>query len=143
MMKHLFYLTMGVTLMSQPVKADKVQIEINNIDTGRSGLLRVMLFAEDGFPKNHQKAIFTQSIGSDKSTVSVLFFDIPDSFAIKVLHDENEDGKVSKNWTGILPKEGLAFSNGARIRFGPPSFKSARIERKNMTVPVSINMIYP
>ncbi len=67
-MKHFLSAILGVILMNQQVKSEPIQVEINNIDTSRLGLLRVMLFAEDGFPKKHDKALAIQSIRANATT---------------------------------------------------------------------------
>lgn len=46
-------------------------------------------------------------------------------YAIALFHDENGNGKLDKKIFG-LPREPYAFSNGARIRFGPPKWEKAR-----------------
>lgn len=43
------------------------------------------------------------------------------TYAIKVYHDENLNGKLDKNMMG-MPKEQYGFSNDARGSFGPPDF---------------------
>jgi uncharacterized protein (DUF2141 family) len=45
-------------------------------------------------------------------------------YAIAVLHDMNNDGKLDKNVLGI-PTEGYGFSNNAMDKYGPPSFLQA------------------
>jgi len=50
--------------------------------------------------------------------------DIPDGrFALLVFHDENDNGRLDKNFIGI-PKEPLGFSNRYKPK-GPPSFNRA------------------
>jgi uncharacterized protein (DUF2141 family) len=51
----------------------------------------------------------------------------PGDYAVVALHDEDDDGTLDRSRLG-LPTEGVAFSSGARIRFGPPSFDEARFE---------------
>jgi len=85
----------------------------------------------------------TKKLTVGKSTLVVNFDDVPEVFAIKVHHDEDGTGQVSKNWTGIIPSEGLGFSNNARVRFGPPNFKQAKLELKLDLEPVKVNIIYP
>ena len=46
------------------------------------------------------------------------------TYAAQAFQDENDNKKIDRNFLGI-PKEGLGFSNDARIRFGPPSFADA------------------
>ncbi len=48
----------------------------------------------------------------------------PGVYAAQAYQDENDNGKVDRNFFGI-PKEGIGFSNGAKMRFGPPSFADA------------------
>lgn len=47
------------------------------------------------------------------------------TYAISVVHDTNENGKMDSNAVGI-PKEGFGFSNNARGIFGPPSFEETK-----------------
>jgi uncharacterized protein (DUF2141 family) len=49
----------------------------------------------------------------------------PGDYGISAMHDENDNRKLDKSFIG-LPTEGVAFSNNARIRFGPPRFEQVR-----------------
>lgn len=49
----------------------------------------------------------------------------PGAYAIKAFQDLDGDGELDRNAFGI-PSEPVAFSNGAKIRFGPPSWEAAR-----------------
>ncbi len=46
-------------------------------------------------------------------------------YAIAVYHDKNKNGKLDTNLLGI-PKEDYGFSNNARGRFGPASWKDSK-----------------
>lgn len=52
----------------------------------------------------------------------------PGEYALLVYFDENDNGRIDKNFIGI-PNEPLAFSNRYRPK-GPPSFKSAAFQLK-------------
>ena len=119
-----------------------LQLYIHDIDTSRGGKMSVYVFLKDGFPIQHNKSIkqYHFDINETSHLVSI---DVPEGeFAIKLHHDEDRSGNVTKNWTGIFPAEGLAFSSGAKLRFGPPSFTQAK-----MHFPIEgethIHMIYP
>lgn len=78
-------------------------------------------------------------ITKDSSTIT--FTNLPKGkYAINILHDENENGKVNKGF--MLPKEGIGFSNyesiGMRNR---PKFSKASFELNETTVK-SIKVIY-
>lgn len=137
---------LGGISMNASALENSVEIRIKGIDTNRPGQILVMLFQEDGFPKQHEKALEIRPYPATDAERSVVFENVPEHFAIKVLHDEDEDGKVTKNWTGILPKEGLGFSKGARITFKAPSFASARLtvaEVAESEAPHDITIRYP
>ncbi len=126
-----------------PLQAKDLTIRIVGIDTKRPGDIMVMLYGKDGYPKDHGKAVATQNKKASAKELDFKFKVSLNEFAVKVLHDETMDGKVAKNWTGILPAEGLGFSNGARIRFGPPSFKRSKLDSSKVGNGITIKMVYP
>ena len=122
--------SLGVTAM----ETVPLTIVVNNVKEVRAGQLTVFVFLKEGFPKEHEKAIFTFSRPVDHQRMPMnISVPLLGPFAIKILHDENMDGKVTKNWTGIIPRDGIGFSNGARIGFGPPNFDDAKVsDAKNL-----------
>ena len=149
-MKQLVIGTMAMVLVlvltnsANTALAKDITIRVSQIDSSRGGNVMVMIFAEEGYPKNHDKTLMTQTRRADRL---MLYFTFPidrGEFAIKALHDEDETGTVSKNWTGMIPSEGLGFSNNARISWkGPPTYRDSRISLKSLKGPVQINIIYP
>jgi uncharacterized protein (DUF2141 family) len=129
--------------MSHSLYAKDIQVQIHNVDTTKRGEILVMLFEKNGFPKNHLAALRINTLSPDSSILSTTFTLVPEEYAIKVLHDEDKSGTVTKNWTGIFPAEGLGFSNGAKLRFGPPSFDDAKLTLTGETQPLVIELIYP
>ncbi len=127
---------------TKTMETKTVSVTIDNIQVARGGQLIVFVFLKPGFPKIHDQALskYAAMIAYEEVEIDV---EVPATggFALKVLHDEDMDGKVTKNWTGIIPKEGLGFSNGARISFGPPSFTDARIQYTDDLEPV-ISILY-
>lgn len=51
----------------------------------------------------------------------------PGRYAAQAFLDENKNDKVDQALFGI-PKEGVGFSNDAKIGFGPPSFKATAFQ---------------
>lgn len=61
-------------------------------------------------------------------SVTARFGDVPAGrYAISVLHDENDNKKMDRNFIGI-PKEGYGFSRDAKVIAGPPSFDDAAFD---------------
>ena len=138
------FLFIGVlSLMSQQVNAKEVVVHIENIDIEKPGNIMVMLYGHNVSLKDHTKALAVKVMPAVFDKITVTFSSVPMEFAIKVLHDENENGQVTKNWTGFIPAEGLGFSNGAKLSFGPPNFKRAKIILDNTTSAITIKIIYP
>jgi len=120
----------------------KLTLIIDEIEFERSGEIGIFIFLEDGFPKKHEKAIKRYCFDVTQKS-NQLVIEVPDiAFAIKAHHDEDRSGTVTKNWTGIIPAEGLGFSSGARMGFGPPTFNEAMVN-----IPASnkirLRMVYP
>jgi uncharacterized protein (DUF2141 family) len=73
----------------------------------------------------------TRSAAATKETLSASHpvLDItglpPGDYAISAIHDENDNRKLDKSFIG-MPTEGVAFSNNAKISFGPPKFDKVR-----------------
>lgn len=121
----------------------KAIISLRNIDTERPGQIIVFIFLKSGFPKDHAQAIRSYTYAPAAAEMAIVV-EVPSSaeFAVKVLHDEDMDSRVSKNWTGYIPKEGLGFSAGATILTGAPSFRRAKINSAASQT-IEISMRYP
>ena len=118
-------------------------VQVNNIDRSKPGNILVMLYGRDGFPKDHAKALHIKAMPAAAEQMTIGFSAVPAEFAIKILHDEDENGLVTKNWTGIIPAEGLGFSNGAKLSYRAPRFSEAKLTLANVLTPLTINIIYP
>jgi uncharacterized protein (DUF2141 family) len=124
--------------------ANKLNVEVQKIEPSKGGNIIVFLYSEKGFPKVQQRALQKVVLPAKEKSVIATFEDVPDEFAIKVLHDEDEDGEVTKNWTGIIPAEGLGFSNDQTLgAFGPPKYKACKLSRDKTPEKIQINIEYP
>lgn len=66
----------------------------------------------------------------------------PGEYAVAVIHDENGNGKLDTNFLRI-PNEGLGSSRDAPARFGPPSWKDAKVRLNAGTrLELAISMRY-
>lgn len=74
---------------------------------------------------------------------SVVFPDLsPGRYAVIVIHDENDDGRLDKNLLG-LPTEGYGFGNDAKVFLAAPSFDAAAIPIATADVAASVTLHYP
>jgi uncharacterized protein (DUF2141 family) len=148
MMKYCLYVFL--LIQSMATTADEIStmnwksltLHVTNIDVERSGEIVVMVFQKEGFPKDHQKAIKKYHIDPLEADHQ-LSIQVPDGkFALKIHHDEDKSGTITKNWTGFIPAEGVGFSSGAKVKFGPPSFNAAQMELPE-SGETRIAIIYP
>ena len=109
------------------------------------GKIGVTLFQDTkGFPDDTSRAIRQESAEIDPKTMSaqVTFKDVPQgTFAVAVLHDENGNGKMDKNFVGI-PKEGYGASNNPKKKRRAPTFDEAKFSLNASEQAIEITLIY-
>jgi uncharacterized protein (DUF2141 family) len=108
-----------------PVINQNLKVTITKLDSN-NGVVLVSLFKEgSGFPDDAAKAFGKEKGYIVEKSATIIFKSVPPgSYAVAILHDENNNQKMDKNMLGI-PKEGYGFSNNASAPFGPPSYKKA------------------
>ncbi|MDR9417463.1 DUF2141 domain-containing protein [Gracilimonas sp.] len=116
------------------------ELKINNIPKVE-GEVRVAVFdsKENYDSKENPLHAFVLTVEGDSLTWK--HDELPyGEYAIAVYHDENENGELDTNLLGI-PKEAYGFSNNARGRFGPASWKDAvfEISESRTTHQITIN----
>jgi len=62
-------------------------------------------------------------------------------YAVQAFLDENSNGDVDRGLFGI-PKEGVGFSNNAKIRLGPPKFAEAAFTFNGTAQAIHLNLRY-
>ncbi len=111
--------------------ADKgIRLNISGLRNNKGHVL-VSLFKDGaGYPDVASKAYRREKLDIKNGTATCIFPVLPSAtYAIAVLHDENDDQRMNKSFFG-LPKEGYGFSNNAMGVFGPPSYQKASITYK-------------
>lgn len=107
------------------------------------GVVQFALYDKEGsIPDEDYTKYFkklTRKINNGSS--SVTFDNLPSGkYAVNILHDENNDGKIKKGF--ILPIEGIGFSNYQSIGLtNRPNFSKASFDiKENKTI--SVKVIY-
>jgi uncharacterized protein (DUF2141 family) len=130
----------AIMMMNVPnLFAQSLEVTVQNIKDTK-GSIRVGLFTnEKDFLK---KASEGKIVKASSEEVKVLFENLkPGTYAVSVIHDENENGELDSNFMGI-PKEGFAFGNNAMGTFGPPSFDESKVVIDKTTVVQVIKLKY-
>ena len=132
-----FFLFLLLPVFSQ---TDCILVTINSIRSTK-GVVRYALYNEKNEYNSHTDIFKEGLVEVHGSTVRILIKGVPDgTYAISVLHDENNNGDLDMSAVGI-PKEGFGFSNDAKVTFGPPKFESAKFVKKGETA-IRVKMRY-
>jgi uncharacterized protein (DUF2141 family) len=98
---------------------------------------------EDGFPGDAARAYRKARSPLSGEPASFRFEQLPyGTYAVSVLHDENGNGVVDKNFLG-MPKEGSGASNNPEPGFGPPAFGAASFALKDPLCKIRVTIQYP
>ena len=143
---NLLQLTLIILLLSsfqnQKKETYNLTIEVKELRNSTGTVLFALYNREDAFPDEHYKKYLKKLTGKIvKGSSSVTFENLPaGKYAVNILHDEDNDGKIKKGM--ILPKEGIGFSNFQSIGFSnKPSFRKASFDLQSDKT-VKIKIIY-
>lgn len=91
------------------------------------GVVGVLVYkSAQGWPEDNASAFRSKAVPAQIGSVTVAIPDLPPGdYAVVVLHDENENQKLDRNWLG-QPKEQWGMSNNPAAHFSAPSFSQAR-----------------
>jgi uncharacterized protein (DUF2141 family) len=113
---------------SQPAEA-RLTIKVTDLRNHNGQLIFGVFRAGDGFPTQREKSVDWQIKPADANTVVFTASLPPGRYGASVLHDENKNGKMDKNFAGI-PVEGYGVTNNPK-----PSFRAATFEESRFTLP--------
>lgn len=96
-----------------------------------------------GFPSDTTKIARQASVDIDPQTLAahVTFRGLtPGNIAVTVVHDENNNGKMDKNFIG-LPKEGVGASNNPKL-MRAPKFDEAKVVLSGAEQTIEVKLGY-
>lgn len=123
--------------------ASRLRVEISNLHSNQ-GSVYCAVYAEPGagFPTDQSKAKTSVKVSIKDRHALCEFADLaPGVYAVTMLHDENENGKMDTDWMGI-PKEGYGATRDAKGIMGPPKFKDAAFTYKGGGLTLQIRAKY-
>lgn len=147
-MRNLFFIAsflasaIFLTALAQP-PLGVLEIEVSGARNNKGVVLCSVFKDAKGYPDQPSLAIYKSRLPVRDRRVLVEVTGLPPGqYAVALLHDENEDGKMNTSLLG-LPKEGYGFSNNVMGLMGPPSFSKASVLVKEGTKKtISITLRY-
>lgn len=115
-----------------------IEVSVTGVEVDKGQVIAALYNSED----TYMKTSVEQLIGSPgKDDTAVLTFENqpPGEYAIAVVYDKNNDGKLD---TGLfnIPTEKVGFSNDAPIRFGPAKWSAAKFSLSDADLKTEINL---
>lgn len=126
-----------VALVLSQVSPVTIQVDVSGLSSSRGVVECVLWSSAEGFPRDttHGREKVNVPVVEGRATCS--FTAQPGTFAITLMHDENENGVMDTNFLGI-PIERYGFSKNPRPFLRAPTFKEAAFEVG--TAPVNLDV---
>ncbi len=137
MKKLILMFTMVTSAYGQSVAQSdaKLIVNVSHINSSK-GFINVAIYNSE---ENFLKQAFSQKKKEAKPNKLIFEFDnLPDGeYTVSVIHDENDNGQLDKNFLGI-PSEPYGISKEGKNNFGPPNYEKAlfTIDSSNVTLSI-------
>ncbi|HEV2550695.1 MAG TPA: DUF2141 domain-containing protein [Stellaceae bacterium] len=143
-----------VTLSTVPALSAELRLTIKGVRSDSGEILVALYDSADGFRSAIANAakrgllpdsgrLIGTAIRAKRGSQSTVFTQLPPGrYAVIVIHDENDNGRLDENAMGA-PTEGYGFGNNARGFLSAPSFEAASITVGDADVSTSITLVYP
>jgi uncharacterized protein (DUF2141 family) len=113
-------------MQAVPLSGHSLTLVAENV-SNTSGVIGVLVFnSPNGWPEHVSSAFISTAVPAQAPVTVLTIHNLPaGDYAIVVLHDENSNMKLDRNWLG-MPKEQWGMSNNPHVFLSAPSFDSAR-----------------
>jgi len=127
MKKLILFSLLGLLSLAAQAQSS-VSVQVENLKNDK-GVCRVYLFDQAAyFPNQQGKAIASKVVRISSGKAALTFENISAGrYAISVIHDENNNGKLDSNFLGI-PTESYGASKNALPSMSMPSFEANAFE---------------
>jgi uncharacterized protein (DUF2141 family) len=123
-----------------PVSAATLEVSVEDISVQEGELLLALYDSEAAWKGEGKRLAGHVGKPDGSGSLKFSFEDLPPGrYAVRVMHDENGNGKLDSNMLGI-PKEGYGASNNPRV-MRAPHFDEAAFEvgEQDLSISISLN----
>ena len=111
-MKRIFALFLILIPILHATAQSSITVEIVDLENNEGRVIVALLNEQE------EDYMDTSAVISDNKCTVIFNGVKPGKYAVRFIHDENENEELDTNFIGI-PKEGFGFSNDAMGKFGP------------------------
>lgn len=120
--------------------AGSVTVTVSDVRSGTGSVIVALHRDPARFPTDWAGAAASTRVTAVNGTVTATLPPVPDGrYALIVVHDEDGNGVMTKNFLG-LPREGFGTSNNPRF-MGPPRFEPALFDLSG-DVTIAVRLAY-
>lgn len=104
----------SLMVLAAGARSGELTVTVTDIRAAE-GTLMVSVADSDAAWNNQAKPVAATKVNAAKGEVTLKFPGLPDGkYAVQVMHDQNDNGKLDSNFLGI-PSEGYGFSNNPNL----------------------------
>ncbi len=118
-----------------------LQVHVSGFRDDRGAAGGLVFASATGWPEDKTKAVVQGGFPIANRQATEQFQVPPGRYAVVVIHDENSNMKLDRNFLGI-PKEGFGFANNPRVMLSAPSFQAASVPVACPSTEIGIRLIY-
>jgi uncharacterized protein (DUF2141 family) len=138
----LLLLALPIALSAQQGCTLRIHVDGLRNSTGDVGT--TIFTSPDGWPEDNNKAFRhgPTAIPAGEKQITAVWENLPaGDYGVAVIHDENQNHKLDRNFLGI-PKEGFGFANNPHVMLSAPGFKEALVHVACPATEITIHMQY-
>jgi uncharacterized protein (DUF2141 family) len=123
--------------LSSAQTTNKLEVKVTNIESNKGSIGVAVFNSENTFLGNP----FVKDSRKAKSGEMTFELEVPNGeYTVSVMHDENKNGELDKNFMGI-PSEPYGISMEGKSMFGPPVYDDAvfAVADKNVKLTIKID----
>lgn len=119
-----------------------LHIHITGLRNQKGHIAGALFKSKNGWPEDRSKVFREDSDPFTGRTATLTFAHVPPGkYGVAVIHDENANDKLDRNFLGI-PIEGFGFANNPHVVWRAPAFEDSLVSVTCPVTETTIHIIY-